>query len=71
MGTYEKPCRGCKRYIDGDSEYCPYCGINRPTDLLRCLNCNAPIKSDFVYCQSCGQKLTDMVNRAEATKDGK
>lgn len=56
MAEYKQQCRYCSKLIEGDSEFCPYCGKTDPF-VLRCPMCRNPVKEDYMKCNKCGFTL--------------
>lgn len=51
-----KTCPKCKKTIDADAKYCPFCGAQSGDSL--CEKCGAPISPNSKFCPGCGSNLS-------------
>ena len=47
-------CRNCKKQIEKDALFCPYCGTPKQR---KCSNCGKVLDGDVLFCPYCGTKL--------------
>jgi predicted RNA-binding Zn-ribbon protein involved in translation (DUF1610 family) len=73
MPTYKHPCPHCGQYIQGDAQFCPFCGVQDPftSSNEECPSCGREIEStEMIRCPSCGFFLNCPACEARVSGDG-